>query len=157
MLPGIFRMMLLTLPLILQSLMNKVGSRKVDESIEKFGHVPMTAALNEAKRKHQDEFLVFLNEVDKGLTNMATEAGTPIASKMQYLQTLIKAPEDRQAIQSILESMPEYRAIRDRTPAQEAGATEQAFKTMRPSAASFLTGMANALKEMFELGGRTLW
>jgi hypothetical protein len=141
----------------LQSLMNKVGTRKTDENIEKFGRVPMTAALNEAKRKHQDEFLVFLNEVDKALTNMATDAGTPVASKMQYLQTLIKAPEDRQAIQSILESMPEYRAIRDRTPAQEAGATDKAFETMRPSASSFLTGMANAWREVFEFGGRAIW
>jgi hypothetical protein len=118
----------------LQSLMNKVGTRKTDESLEKLGHVPMTAALNEAKRKHQDEFLVFLNEVDKGLTNMAKEAGTPIAAKMQYLQTLIKSPEDRQAIQSILEGMPEYRAIRDREPAQEAGATDKAFRMMKPGA-----------------------
>src|ERR1700732_48698 len=133
----------------LQSLMDKVGTRKTDESIEKLGHRPMRAALDDAKRKHQDEFLVFLKEVDRALTNMATEAGTPIAAKMQYLQTLIKSPEDRQAIQSILEGMPEYRAIRDRTAAQEAGATDKAFKTMRPSASSFLTGMADAWKEVF--------
>jgi len=68
----------------LQSLMNKVGTRKTDENLEKLGRVPMRATLDEAKRKHQDEFLVFLNEVDKALTKMATEAGTPIASKMQY-------------------------------------------------------------------------
>jgi hypothetical protein len=123
----------------LQSLMDKVGTRKTDESLEKLGRVPMRAALDEAKRKHQDEFLVFLNEVDKAFTNMATEAGTPIASKMQYLQRLIKSPEDRQAIQSILEGMPEYRAIRDREPALEAGATDKAFRTMKPGAASFLT------------------
>jgi Phage-related minor tail protein len=141
----------------LQSLMDKVGTRKTEESLEKLGHVPMRAALDEAKRKHQDEFLVFLNEVDRALTNMATERGTPIAAKMQYLQTLIKSPEDRQAIQSILEGMPEYRAIRDRTAAQEAGATEQAFKTMRPSAASFLTKLGNAGAELLEAGGRALW
>jgi len=141
----------------LQSLMNKVGTRKTDENLEKLGRVPMRATLDEAKRKHQDEFLVFLNEVDKALSNMATEAGTPIASKMQYLQQLIKSPEDRQAIQSILESKEEWRTIRDRKPAEEAGATEKAFETMRPGAASFLTKLGNTWAELFEAGGRKIW
>jgi hypothetical protein len=139
------------------TIMDTIGTPRGQAAFQKWGGTNLKALLNEGARRGHDPLENFIKATDSALKHMAQREGVDQSQRFRYLDQLIRNPGARAGMQALIEdaekSGGQVARGRDRTRAEEAGATGRAAALMTGGASGDISTLGNIKQEAQEQAG----